>query len=240
MIDGFDEVSGDDGATAWIDREERTAVCNALLYEKDLTPLNEEGRGEVFLFPLSQGQGVFRRHMRGGFVRHFLKRSYVLDNRPKGELETHHAIWTRNLPVPRPLGALWRRRGPLFCGALATQYLEGVSLAFYLRQGIEDDGDLLRKVGETIAKFHDAGVYHADLNANNIVFTDGRAFLIDLDRARMGKPKDMHRGAGNLNRLHRSFRKLDLPVEGYKKILLAYSERMGMAESLAPRLENLK
>jgi len=237
LLKGFDEVRGPDGATAWVAREHHAPVCNALLRGEALTPLNQEGRGEVFVFPLGPGQGVYRGHLRGGLVRHLLRRSYFMENRPRKELQIHHAIWSRGLPVPRPLGAVWRRNGPFYCGAMATEYLEGVSLEFYLRQGLEDSGEVLRGVGETLARFHEAGVYHADLNVNNIMLVEGRAHLIDFDKAVLGTRGDVRRGARNLRRLERSFGKRGLPHDAHHEIARAYAAHLECADRVAPLVD---
>ena len=62
--------------------------------------------------------------------------------------------------------------------------------------------------GQLIARFHRAGLDHADLNAHNILFDgQGRGWFIDLDRRACAFPPPP--GAKrNLARLHRSLRKL--------------------------------
>ena len=61
--------------------------------------------------------------------------------------------------------------------------------------------------GQLIAKFHRAGLDHADLNAHNILFdAQGRGWMIEFDRSRMRIPATGWREA-NLKRLHRSLRK---------------------------------
>jgi 3-deoxy-D-manno-octulosonic acid kinase len=62
-------------------------------------------------------------------------------------------------------------------------------------------------VGALIARFHAAGVDHADLNAHNILVADGKLWLIDFDGGEI-------RGTGtawklaNLARLKRSLLKV--------------------------------
>ena len=65
-----------------------------------------------------------------------------------------------------------------------------------------------KSTGKCIRRFHDAGVWHADLNARNILLDDElRVFLIDFDRARFTPGKAVN-GKGNLDRLKRSLVKL--------------------------------
>ena len=56
-------------------------------------------------------------------------------------------------------------------------------------------------------RFHDAGVFHADLNARNILLAGITVYLIDFDRARIGSPSVVN-AKRNLQRLHRSLEKL--------------------------------
>ena len=63
-------------------------------------------------------------------------------------------------------------------------------------------------IGQLIARFHAAGICHADLNAHNIqIDSNNRLYLLDFDRGRvMESPGGwMQR---NLDRLHRSLMKL--------------------------------
>jgi len=93
-----------------------------------------------------------------------------------------------------------------------TARIEGAqTLADVLPVG-QTSADLSEKlwadVGECIRRFHMAGVWHADLNARNILLdTNSRVFLIDFDRARFTPGKAVN-GENNLSRLKRSLVKL--------------------------------
>ena len=64
------------------------------------------------------------------------------------------------------------------------------------------------QTGRLIARFHRAGLDHADLNAHNILFDSlGKGWLIDLDRGQLRIPETRWR-ARNLARLERSLLKL--------------------------------
>jgi 3-deoxy-D-manno-octulosonic acid kinase len=73
-----------------------------------------------------------------------------------------------------------------------------------------------RAVGRCIRRFHDQGVYHADLTANNILI-DGaeRVSIIDFDRGGLRVPGLWR--AANLSRLKRSLTKIcgELPPDRF-------------------------
>ena len=69
-------------------------------------------------------------------------------------------------------------------------------------------------VAQTIARMHEAGIAHADLNLTNIlvrIATDSPAvLLIDFDNARVfPSPLPLRQRQRNLQRLQRSLNKLD-------------------------------
>ena len=67
--------------------------------------------------------------------------------------------------------------------------------------------DLWQRVGESIARFHSAGFYHADLNAHNLqVDAANNVFLLDWDRGEWRVPGEWR--TANLARLHRSLLKI--------------------------------
>jgi len=67
---------------------------------------------------------------------------------------------------------------------------------------------LLKRVGTTVRRFHDAGLDHVDLNARNLlVDPQGKVWLIDLDRCRRRQPGKWQEA--NLERLQRSLAKFD-------------------------------
>jgi 3-deoxy-D-manno-octulosonic acid kinase len=87
-------------------------------------------------------------------------------------------------------------------------------------------------MGELVARFHAANVYHADLTAHNIqINSHDELFLLDFDRGRIMSGQGAW-SERNLNRLHRSFSKISSDsscefsdrewnslLEGYRKIL---------------------
>ena len=93
-------------------------------------------------------------------------------------------------------------------------------------------------VGRCIRRFHDAGVYHADLNAHNILLTPEQVYLIDFDRGELRK-----RGwwaDTTLVRLYRSLEKVTLLAapesftdEDWHSLLAGYRESAGLPQAIA-------
>jgi 3-deoxy-D-manno-octulosonic acid kinase len=64
------------------------------------------------------------------------------------------------------------------------------------------------RVGECIARFHRAGVWHADLNAHNVqIDSADQIYLLDFDRGRIRAAARSWQQS-NLARLHRSLTKI--------------------------------
>jgi 3-deoxy-D-manno-octulosonic acid kinase len=112
------------------------------------------------------------------------------------------------LRVPRPAAARYRRVAALFYTAdLLTVREPGIRpLSGRLVDGPASEG-FWRGVGESIYRFHEAGVCHADLNAYNVqVDAADRIFLLDFDRGRFLPPGAWQQR--NLGRLYRSLSKI--------------------------------
>ena len=111
---------------------------------------------------------------------------------------------------------LWAAIGCLAIGALGVALLQvwaqaeeravaATDLATRLDRA--DSEAMLERVGATVADFHAAGAYHADLNAHNVLIGRERIWLIDFDRGELRVPRAGWRHA-NLARLQRSIHKV--------------------------------
>jgi len=183
------------------------------------------GRG-VSVSAGGEGQWVLRHYHRGGLPARFAGDGYVWCGedaaRPVRELRVLAGLSAAGAPVPRPVAARVLRAGPLYRGDILVERVTGA------RPLADAAADLSlarwAEVGGAIRRFHSAGGWHADLNANNILLAPEAVMLIDLDRGRSGcraPQKQRH----NLDRLLRSLHKLGLmPAagEGWRALLAAY------------------
>lgn len=171
------------------------------------------GRGAVWFVAAPFADAVLRHYRRGGLAARLARDSYFWsgseNTRSFAEFRLLLQLRERSLPVPRPLLAGYRRRRPLHYSAdlLMGQIKQARSLAEEMRAGAIESA-VLAALGATLARFHQIGVDHADLNAHNLLFDrDGQWWVIDFDRGRLRQP-DSRWPQQRLLRLQRSMRKL--------------------------------
>ncbi|MBX3693295.1 3-deoxy-D-manno-octulosonic acid kinase [Dokdonella sp.] len=170
------------------------------------------GRGGVHLFDAPFGPCVLRHYRRGGLVARFNRDRYLYTGaeRTRGfrEFTLLARLHDAGLHVPAPVAARTRREGLWYRADLVTRRIVGATtLAERFAVG-QLDAACATRTGQTIATFHARGVWHADLNAHNImVDASGAIWLIDFDRGRLRAPAMAWQQA-NLARLHRSFLKI--------------------------------
>lgn len=174
-------------------------------------PVGDGGRGGAWFIDAPSSQCVLRHYRRGGLAARFSRDRYLWHGpdrtRSFAEFRLTRALLARGLPVPRPVAASYLREGLFYTAAIIVERLPGVrTLAdLALAQGEQAPWEA---TGRMIARFHRAGLDHADLNAQNILFDEkGHGWLIDFDRGRLRIPATGWREA-NLARLKRSLHKL--------------------------------
>jgi len=188
------------------------------LVERDglerLLAAGDAGRGCNAVVPLP---GCAERlHLRpvrhGGWLAGVLGDRIAGPGRPLAELAVHARLARAGAPVLRPALVAARRRLPgVWTAALGTVHEE------HARNGIEFLGaqpkredllDAAAAAGHGLRQFHDAGGRHPDLHIGNLLFRrDGavlRAWIIDLDGARIVRRLSSSRRMREIMRLYRS------------------------------------
>jgi 3-deoxy-D-manno-octulosonic acid kinase len=170
------------------------------------------GRGAT-LFVEHEGQRwVLRHYHRGGTIGRLLDDQFLWLGEARTRCFREWDLLARlqelGLPAPRPVAARYRRRGVGYTADLLTALIPAVEpLSSRLARGPLAT-DVWTAVGRCIGRFHQAGVFHADLTAHNLqIDASDRIFLLDFDRGRMRDPAGGWR-QGNLRRLHRSLAKI--------------------------------
>lgn len=157
------------------------------------------GRGGAWYLETPLGPAVLRQYLRGGWAARISRDRYFWRGadrvRSFAEFRLTRKLHAKGLPVPRPIAASYRRRGLGYRTAILLQRLEGVQTLAELV--VEDAAHApWEQAGELVARFHRAGLDHADLNAHNILFDvdgqgvngqggGGEGWLIDFDKGRL-------------------------------------------------------
>ncbi len=171
-----------------------------------------QGRGATYYFPNRDDGYVLRHYRRGGAMASWLDDRYLWTGlertRAFREWRLLATLWQRNFPVPCPIVARVVRCGVCYRADLITRTIKNSHTLATLLMRSPLSFEQWRKIGHTIRGFHDAGVYHADLNAHNILVDSlDEVFMIDFDKGAM-RTATMRWKQSNLQRLHRSLLKL--------------------------------
>lgn len=171
-----------------------------------------QGRGAAAFVDAGEGGWVLRHYRRGGLAAKLITDHYLWLGsarcRAFCEWRLLAELYQRGLPVPRPIAAYVRRGGLSYQADLITARLSGAeTLAQFLQQQRLPSSQW-QVLGTLIARFHNEGVYHHDLNAHNIMLGGAGEFsLIDFDKSRLRAHGAWKKA--NCERLLRSLRKLE-------------------------------
>ena len=187
------------------------------------------GRGSAWFVSDAEQQFVLRHYCRGGLPGRVSRDRYVFLG---GELTRSFREWHLlaqlrhlDLPVPNPVAARYVRHGLVYTADLITERLMHVESLATLVATDRITSARLEAVGATLRRFHDAGVWHADLNAHNIQLDNERVWLLDFDRGRL-LPRPVA-GEANLRRLERSLRKVVAAADAHAVAELMAAIRRG-------------
>ncbi|MGH8159660.1 MAG: 3-deoxy-D-manno-octulosonic acid kinase [Rhodanobacter sp.] len=175
------------------------------------------GRGGVAIIATPVGECVLRHYRRGGLVASLMGDGYLWTGadrtRPFMEFRLLGEIDRLGLPGPAVVAARYVRHGLSYSADLITRRIaDARTLAECLAAG-RLDSELAEGVGALVARFHRAGIWHADLNAHNVLVTPAQLYLIDFDRGRR-RALALAWQQANLRRLHRSLLKLGAAAQG--------------------------
>jgi 3-deoxy-D-manno-octulosonic acid kinase len=171
-----------------------------------------QGRGNTYSFIYQQQHFFLRHYRRGGFFGPLLGDSYlwtgIAATRAWREFDLLSTMQKNELPVPSPIAAIVKRKNGLYRADIVTECIPNAStLAKLIMQGLVDE-PIWKDIGCCIQRFHEHGIFHADLNAHNILIDHKqKIWLIDFDRSFQGRLSRRQKKS-NLRRLLRSLHKV--------------------------------
>jgi len=177
------------------------------------------GRGSAWFIGSGANAWALRHCRRGGFMARFSRDHYwwAGEDRVRSFVEWRllQRMTAHGLPVPRPIAARYQRSGLFYRCDLITQRIVGAQPLSALLAAHALPEAQWQAIGAAIARLHEAGVDHADLNAHNVLIdTAGTVSVIDFDRGRLRRQPGSW-ALGNLQRLRRSLDKISrgLPAD---------------------------
>lgn len=190
------------------------------------------GRGTTVF--VQHGERVFalRHYCRGGVPAMISRDRYIWQglekSRPWREWALLLELFRRGLPVPRPVAVRLTRHGLSYTADIVTEAIDARPLAEWLCERRLSAAQL-ENIGSWLRRFHLEGLFHADLNARNILLDEaGKVYLIDFDRSELRRGDEGWRSA-NMERLKRSlekFRRIEknfaFDDEDWKAVLRGY------------------
>lgn len=167
------------------------------------------GRGVTWFFKINSGEFVLRHYHRGGLIAKIIKDSYVYTGlkrtRAYQEFVVTQQLVDKQLPVPKPVAGQVIKQGLFYRADLITEKIAGARDLVAVLANTALDADTYYQIGVMLKRFHEAGLWHADLNTHNIILdANNKWWLIDFDRCSFKKPEQAWQQA-NLDRLKRSF-----------------------------------
>ena len=211
-----------DSSLQLFDRDYHTkqsAQQNNSTLTSDLSSEAGIGRAKVVYFSYNDKSFVLKHYYRGGAVASLLKDLYlgidVEKTRAFKEWRMLKKMRRLGLPVPEAVAAHVKKGLLSYRADLITEKIENAeTLAeFLFEKGIATEQ--WKGIGACIKLFHQQNIYHADLNARNILLTEeGEVYLIDFDNSDFRINSESWKMA-NLARLKRSLVKFKRNRESF-------------------------
>ena len=201
--------------TCWFDEQlfpdfSVEAFDPAYWQAQDAVTGQSRGRG-VTWFVRHRGLSLVLRHYwRGGLMGKINPDRFwfhgVESSRAMAEFRLLGQLRELGLPVPRPVAARLQRQGLWYRADLLIEQIPGARDLVHLLREQSLTAAQWQAVGALIARLHQAGAYHSDLNAHNLLLDgDDQIWVIDFDKCGLREPGPWQ--AEMLARLLRSLRK---------------------------------
>ncbi|MFT6732991.1 MAG: 3-deoxy-D-manno-octulosonic acid kinase [Polaribacter sp.] len=200
-------------------REDELNQCFNIDFWKDSHRVSGQSKGRNvtwFVEPQSsKSQWVLRHYYRGGLISKMIDDQYLYltleRTRVYKEICLLDKMIEMDLPVPKAIGGRVKRSKLFYQADLIMEKLDAKDLVAHLNNAPLTE-KIWRSIGHTIAKFHNCGIFHADLNAHNIMLNlndegnETKVWIIDFDQCELRLNSSSWKN-NNMERLKRSFQK---------------------------------
>jgi tRNA A-37 threonylcarbamoyl transferase component Bud32 len=169
-----------------------------LLYNLSQGPLKESRVRMACIIPGPKGDLFLKRYKIRGFKE--MLKYLVLPAKARKEWQMAHRAVAHGIPTPVPMAMAERRKGRFLQDALLIT--QAISPSCPLIELIPAGGqkELFFQAAPLLRQAHEAGLFHQDLHAGNILvgMTEKKLYLIDLHRSRLLRSISRRRKRWNL------------------------------------------
>ncbi len=203
-------------------RDYHTNQCYQQNKSESHTPVGQQGgigRARVVYFSQGEKSFVLKHYYRGGAVASILKDRYlgfsIIKSRSFREFHLLKKMNEFGLPVPQAVAAHVEKALVSYRADLITEEIKNTKTLADVLSESSIDVEQWKKIGACIKLFHQNNVYHADLNARNILLTESmKIYLIDFDNSNIRIGPDSWK-MDNISRLKRSLLKFKKNTDGF-------------------------
>jgi len=194
------------------------------------------GRAQVVYFTSENRSLVLKHYYRGGLVAAFLKDQYlgfdIEKSRAFREWRLLKKMFQLGLPVPQAVAAHVEKSLFFYRADLITEEIQNAKTLAAVLSEKNIDKQQWEAIGACIKCFHDYNVFHADLNARNILLTnENKIYLIDFDnsefreKATTWKVENIKRLKRSLNKFKNSQRVFNFDEKCWLHLMGGYQQR---------------
>ena len=124
-------------------------------------------------------------------------------------------------------------------GTMTMEFIDGASVKSVLDDEPERTQEICTKIGEMVAKLHNAKISHGDLTTSNMILKDGEICLIDFS---MGDTRvDIEQMGVDLRLLERAFTSAHSTIDGAFDIIIdSYKRNMPKSAQVLAKVEEIK
>ncbi len=184
------------------------------------------GRGKAYEIEYDNKVYILKHYIRGGFASKISYDNYIFDSlastRSVKEYNFLNSLFSKDLPVPKPAALEVIKKKFTYTASLITCKIQNVGTLNDFVINNKMNYELWSILKNTLEDFYKHNVYHADLNAKNILIDNKNNFhLIDFDKSYFFYEKKLFNKS--IMRLERSLLKLENYNNEMKRIIKSFS-----------------
>ena len=194
------------------------------LFKTPTTPAESTlgGRTSVAIGEIAGvGALVIKHYRRGGFIRHFNKKTYLGFGKPRCQIEFEMLNHVRDIGISAPQPIAFGHHGRLFYQCwLATRMIHSHRTLVQLsKTNLTGSLAVIESVANQIDRLIQTGIRHIDLHPGNVIVDpENNIYFIDFDKAAISRMSKASLRSHYLERWKRAVIKHRLAPELWKKL----------------------